>query len=108
MRGLTALFRLFLGKKKNPLRERVDTCRYQPDQLFVGTLLFTVLLFLMPTTWVYYIVFTVVSSFYTNVQPTNILQINLLVLAKAHNDWTWRSVDKIKILSADFPYLYIY
>ncbi|XP_012279103.1 phosphatidylinositol N-acetylglucosaminyltransferase subunit Q [Orussus abietinus] len=58
LRGLTALFRLFLGKKKNPLRERVDSCEYQPDQLFVGTLLFTVLLFLMPTTWVYYSVFT--------------------------------------------------
>ncbi|KAJ8665285.1 hypothetical protein QAD02_006947 [Eretmocerus hayati] len=57
--GLTALFRLFLGKKKNPLRERVDSCHYQPDQLFVGTLLFTILLFLMPTTWVYYIVFTI-------------------------------------------------
>ncbi|XP_034935223.1 phosphatidylinositol N-acetylglucosaminyltransferase subunit Q [Chelonus insularis] len=58
IRGLTALFRLFLGKKKNPLRERVDSCSYQADQLFVGTLLFTILLFLMPTTWVYYIVFT--------------------------------------------------
>ncbi|CAD1478522.1 unnamed protein product [Heterotrigona itama] len=58
LRGITALFRLFLGKKKNPLRERIDSCQYQPDQLFVGTLLFTILLFLMPTTWVYYVVFT--------------------------------------------------
>ncbi|XP_015111252.1 phosphatidylinositol N-acetylglucosaminyltransferase subunit Q [Diachasma alloeum] len=58
IRGLTALFRLFLGKKRNPLRERVDSCQYQADQLFVGTLLFTIILFLMPTTWVYYSVFT--------------------------------------------------
>ncbi|KAK0162091.1 hypothetical protein PV327_008456 [Microctonus hyperodae] len=58
IRGLTALFRLFLGKKQNPLRERVDSCQYKADQLFVGTLLFTILLFLMPTTWVYYTVFT--------------------------------------------------
>ncbi|XP_015608176.1 phosphatidylinositol N-acetylglucosaminyltransferase subunit Q [Cephus cinctus] len=58
LRGLTALFRLFLGKKQNPLRERIDSCEYQPNQLFVGTLLFTILLFLMPTTWVYYAVFT--------------------------------------------------
>ncbi|XP_051174046.1 uncharacterized protein LOC127289862 isoform X2 [Leptopilina boulardi] len=58
LRGLTSLFRLFLGKKKNPLRERVDSCEYQPDQLFLGTLLFTILLFLIPTTWVYYSVFT--------------------------------------------------
>ncbi|XP_046616843.1 phosphatidylinositol N-acetylglucosaminyltransferase subunit Q isoform X1 [Neodiprion virginianus] len=59
LRGLMALFHLFLGKKKNPLRERVDSCQYQADQLFVGTLLFTILLFLMPTTWVYYSVFTI-------------------------------------------------
>lgn len=58
LKGITSLFRLFLGKKMNPLRERVDSCQYQPDQLFVGTLLFTILLFLMPTTWVYYAVFT--------------------------------------------------
>ncbi|EFN84829.1 phosphatidylinositol N-acetylglucosaminyltransferase subunit Q isoform X2 [Harpegnathos saltator] len=58
LRGITALFRLFLGKKKNPLRERVDSCQYQTDQLFVGTLSFTILVFLMPTTWVYYTVFT--------------------------------------------------
>ncbi|XP_017881602.1 N-acetylglucosaminyl-phosphatidylinositol biosynthetic protein gpi1 isoform X2 [Ceratina calcarata] len=61
LKGITALFRLFLGKKKNPLRKRVDSCLYQPDQLFVGTLLFTILLFLMPTTWAYYAVFTTTS-----------------------------------------------
>lgn len=60
LRGLIALFRLFLGKKKNPLRERVDSCEYQTNQLFIGTLFFTILLFLMPTTWVYYTVFTTV------------------------------------------------
>ncbi|CAK9802196.1 Phosphatidylinositol N-acetylglucosaminyltransferase subunit Q [Anthophora plagiata] len=58
LKGITSLFRLFLGKKQNPLRKRVDSCQYQPDQLFVGTLLFTILLFLMPTTSVYYAVFT--------------------------------------------------
>ncbi|KAF7392843.1 hypothetical protein HZH66_008676 [Vespula vulgaris] len=58
LNALISLFRLFLGKKKNPLRERVDSCQYKPDQLFVGTLLFTILLFLVPTTWVYYTVFT--------------------------------------------------
>lgn len=60
--AITSLFRLFLGKKKNPLRERVDSCQYKPDQLFVGTLLFTILLFLIPTTWVYYTVFTTVNK----------------------------------------------
>nr|CAD7459703.1 unnamed protein product [Timema tahoe] len=56
--GLLALFRLFLGKKHNPLRGRVDSCEYSPDQLFVGTLAFMILLFLLPTTFMYYIVFT--------------------------------------------------
>lgn len=57
--GLVALWRLFLGRKHNPLRGRVDSCQYSPDQLFVGTLAFTILLFLLPTTFMYYIVFAV-------------------------------------------------
>lgn len=56
--GLVALWRLFLGRKWNPLRERVDSCKYSNDQLFVGTLAFTILLFLLPTTMMYYVVFT--------------------------------------------------
>ncbi|PSN57164.1 hypothetical protein C0J52_01471 [Blattella germanica] len=56
--GLVALSRLFLGRKHNPLRERVDSCHFLPDQLFVGTLAFTILLFLLPTTFMYYTVFT--------------------------------------------------
>jgi hypothetical protein len=60
--GLVALWRLFLGRKHNPLRGRVDSCQYSPDQLFVGTLAFTILLFLLPTTFMYYIVFAVVCN----------------------------------------------
>lgn len=60
--GLVALWRLFLGRKHNPLRGRVDSCQYSPDQLFVGTLAFTILLFLFPTTFMYYIVFAVVCN----------------------------------------------
>lgn len=56
--GLQSLWRLFLGRKHNPLRERVDSCEYSPDQLFVGTLTFTIILFLLPTTLMYYVVFT--------------------------------------------------
>ncbi|TNM97098.1 hypothetical protein fugu_015254 [Takifugu bimaculatus] len=40
------------------LRQRVDSCSYDLDQLFIGTLLFTILLFLLPTTALYYLVFT--------------------------------------------------
>ncbi|XP_026063923.1 phosphatidylinositol N-acetylglucosaminyltransferase subunit Q-like [Carassius auratus] len=56
--GLSALWRLFRGKKWNVLRQRVDSCSYDLDQLFIGTLLFTILLFLLPTTALYYLVFT--------------------------------------------------
>ena len=33
-------------------------------QLFIGTLLFTILLFLLPTTALYYLVFTMVTAVY--------------------------------------------
>ncbi len=62
MYALASLWRLFRGKKWNVLRQRVDSASYDVDQLFIGTLLFTVLLFLLPTTALYYIVFTGVSS----------------------------------------------
>ncbi|XP_035824105.1 phosphatidylinositol N-acetylglucosaminyltransferase subunit Q [Aplysia californica] len=59
MYALGSFWRLFRGKKWNALRSRVDSATYNTDQLFVGTLLFTVLLFLLPTTALYYAVFTV-------------------------------------------------
>ncbi|XP_060523018.1 phosphatidylinositol N-acetylglucosaminyltransferase subunit Q [Cylas formicarius] len=57
VKGLVSLWRLFIGRKHNPLRNRVDSCEYSPNQLFIGTLGFTILLFLLPTTTMYYIVF---------------------------------------------------
>ncbi|KAH7942954.1 hypothetical protein HPB52_002729 [Rhipicephalus sanguineus] len=57
VRALGALWRLFRGRKWNPLRRRVDSHRYDVDQMFVGTLLFGVLFFLFPTVAVYYVVF---------------------------------------------------
>ena len=62
MYGLQSLWRVFRGKKWNVLRKRVDTAIYDVDQLFVGTLLFTILLFLLPTTAMYYVVFATVSN----------------------------------------------
>ena len=61
--ALGSLWRLFRGKKWNVLRSRVDSAVYNTDQLFVGTLLFTMLLFLLPTTALYYTVFTLVSLY---------------------------------------------
>jgi len=59
--GILSLWRLFCGKKWNPLRERVDTLSDGSDsenpRFFLGTLLFTILLFLLPTTILYYAIF---------------------------------------------------
>lgn len=56
--GLIALLRLFVGRKYNPLRGSIDSCEYTNQELFVGTVAFTILLLLLPTTALYYIVFT--------------------------------------------------
>jgi phosphatidylinositol glycan class Q protein len=56
---LQSLFHLFRGKKHNVLRNRIDSCDYDLDQLLVGTILFTVLFFLLPTVVVFYLNFAV-------------------------------------------------
>ncbi|KAL1130425.1 hypothetical protein AAG570_011673 [Ranatra chinensis] len=58
--GLWSLSRLVLGRNRNPQPGRVDSCPYTKEQLFLGTMSFTVLLFLLPTTLVYYVVFVVI------------------------------------------------
>lgn len=55
--ALKSLFRLFMGKKRNPLRNRIDSCDYDTSHLLLGTLFFTILLFLLPTTAMFYLVF---------------------------------------------------
>ncbi|KAK4748879.1 hypothetical protein SAY87_015465 [Trapa incisa] len=61
-RALAALWRLFRGQKWNPLRLRLDSYDYTVEQHIVGSLLFTPLLLLLPTTSVFYIFFTIMSS----------------------------------------------
>lgn len=78
MHGLSSLWRLFRGKKWNVLRQRVDSCSYDLDQLFLGTLLFTILLFLLPTTALYYLVFTLLRLLVIMVQGVIQMTINLL------------------------------
>ncbi|KFA75883.1 hypothetical protein S40288_01898 [Stachybotrys chartarum IBT 40288] len=56
---LRSLFHLFRGKKYNVLRNRIDSCDYDLDQLLVGTILFTVLFFLLPTVMVFYLNFAI-------------------------------------------------
>jgi phosphatidylinositol glycan class Q protein len=48
------------GKKRNVLQNRLDSCDYDLDQLMLGTILFTVLLFLLPTVGVYHVLYSLV------------------------------------------------
>ncbi|XP_022761976.1 uncharacterized protein LOC111307907 isoform X2 [Durio zibethinus] len=59
---LAALWRLFRGRKWNPLRQRLDSFDYNVKQHVVGSLLFTPLLLLLPTTSVFYIFFTIMKT----------------------------------------------
>lgn len=54
---IISLFHLFRGKKRNVLRNRIDSCDYDLDQLLLGTILFTLLFFLAPTVFVFYLTF---------------------------------------------------
>jgi hypothetical protein len=54
---LSGLFRLFRGKKRNPLRQRTDTMHYDAMQLLVGTVGFCICVFLWTTVMVYYTFF---------------------------------------------------
>ncbi len=54
---LSAFFRLFRGKKRNILRQRTDSMKYDSMQLLVGTLAFCVCVFLWTTVMVYYTFF---------------------------------------------------
>ena len=56
--SIVSLFHLFRGKKHNVLRNRMDSCDYDLDQLLLGTILFTLLFFLLPTVAVFYLTFT--------------------------------------------------
>ncbi|GLD98965.1 hypothetical protein PINS_up007683 [Pythium insidiosum] len=57
---LSSLLKLFLGKKNNVLRKRVDSCDYDVNQLLLGTLLFTILVFLVTTNAVFFVFFSLV------------------------------------------------
>ncbi|ODV92899.1 hypothetical protein CANCADRAFT_1492 [Tortispora caseinolytica NRRL Y-17796] len=56
---LISLFHLFRGKRRNVLRNRIDSCDYDLDQQLAGTLLFIVLGFLWLTVFVFYAAFAI-------------------------------------------------
>ncbi|MCO5613859.1 hypothetical protein L7F22_068137 [Adiantum nelumboides] len=66
--SLTSLFYLFRGKKRNPLRKmRTDYATYDLDQLLLGTIFFTILLFLWLTVATYYALFSLIRFFIVSV-----------------------------------------
>lgn len=57
---LKSLMQLFRGRKYNVLRQRIDNLdkdQFHIDQLLLGTFLFTILVYLLPTTFAFYFLF---------------------------------------------------
>lgn len=50
------------GRKWNPLRKRLDSYDYTVEQHVVGSLLFTPVLLLIPTTSVFYVFFSILTT----------------------------------------------
>ncbi|KAG0655746.1 phosphatidylinositol N-acetylglucosaminyltransferase subunit gpi1 [Maudiozyma exigua] len=74
---LISLFYLFCGKKRNVLRKRIDYDYFELDELLLGTLLFIILTFLMPTVLSFYASFAViwVSTVYIHVILNSIVSL---------------------------------
>lgn len=68
---IKSLFQLFRGRKYNTLRNRIDSIdnegALEVDQLLLGTLLFMILVYLLPTTFAFYLMFSVVNLIILNV-----------------------------------------
>ncbi|KAI9332725.1 N-acetylglucosaminyl transferase component-domain-containing protein [Zopfochytrium polystomum] len=75
---LFSLFQLFRGRKLNVLRDRVDSAEFDLDQLLLGTILFTVIVFLLPTVAVYYILFSLIRVAVLSIQ--SVIEIALAIL----------------------------
>ncbi|KAJ3008981.1 phosphatidylinositol N-acetylglucosaminyltransferase subunit gpi1 [Thoreauomyces humboldtii] len=78
VRAIVALFTLFRGKKHNAEKNRIDSVEYTLDQLLLGTILFTLLVFLFPTVAVYYVLFSIIRLSIVLVQA--VLEIVLAVV----------------------------
>uniref|UniRef100_A0A6A7FTJ0 Gpi1p n=1 Tax=Hirondellea gigas TaxID=1518452 RepID=A0A6A7FTJ0_9CRUS len=65
IKALSSLWKLFRGKKKNILRQRIDSCQFDVDQLMVGTILFSLIFFLLPTIATYFLFFSYVRFLVT-------------------------------------------
>ncbi|KYQ88964.1 putative glycosyltransferase [Tieghemostelium lacteum] len=78
LRLLNSLWNLFRGKKFNPLRKRIDSVDFDVNQLLLGTLLFTLIFFLFPTTIIYYFFLAMFKSIVSIVQGLFVLLLHLI------------------------------
>ncbi|KAL5974576.1 hypothetical protein ACLOJK_031246 [Asimina triloba] len=79
-------------RKWNPLRQRLDSYEYNVEQHVVGSLLFTPLLLLLPTTTVFYIFFSLMNvavSFISFFIEVTISVLHATPYAEIFL-WTWR------------------
>lgn len=58
--GIVALWRVLRGLRHNTLKARVESHDYTNPQLYLATMFFASLLFLLPTILMYYVVFAFV------------------------------------------------
>lgn len=70
LRGIQSLWLLFRGQKRNVLKRRLDNQAYALDQLLLGTLLFCVLVFLLPTLASYWCLFFLARAAVITLQAT--------------------------------------
>ena len=80
--ALMSLARLFMGRKYNVLKNRIDSCDYNASQLLLGTVLFTILLFLLPTTSMFYFILLLLKLMSSSVQLS--IKASMILINKAY------------------------
>ncbi|XP_015041995.2 uncharacterized protein PIG-Q isoform X1 [Drosophila pseudoobscura] len=61
-KGLSVLWQVVRGNRYNILKGRIEAHNYMDRQLYLATIFFSAILFLFPTTLVYYVVFAFLKS----------------------------------------------
>lgn len=62
IKGLSVLWQVVRGNRYNVLKGRIEAHNYMNRQLYLATIFFSAILFLYPTTFVYYIVFATLKA----------------------------------------------
>lgn len=78
IRLLHSLWLLFRGQKQNVLRDRVDTCEYDPSALSFGIMLFSIMVFALPNFAAYHYLFVALRLAIVAILFT-FWQVNILV-----------------------------